>query len=418
MIFFTVTGSIASGIIYDKYQTRRTREKWCNLVTHIADEHMPTKTMPRKMTVYLAAPPGDGLRAAREHFHNYVKPVLVAAAMDWDVVEGRKEGDVRYKTAERIRKKRKRSGEGEPLSQEDAENHQLTVEGIREKNGTMEYDGIAGDLVIGRNTWKEYVRGLHEGWLGPVDAPKQPQEGDAYGGPLTSQHVDGHASFGDTAVEAATNAVSSSSPNATSLSSESSTSERESEDDGDPKPEEEKKEEEDKPKPRQPPPYIQPLEYPSATPSRNTPDLLGPSTGIRFPHILGFRNTPVRIYRFFTRRHLADSTFREVAAAVLASYRPFPTTLAREDDSASSDSNDIPEQRKVLKHEERDWWKTTFKPRQDHEESVWIEDMVLDERLANRMRAFQLTAEHEDRAKRLGDGTDKVVKGDAGYGDS
>ena len=394
------------------------REKWTSLVSHIANEHIDTHTMPRKMTIYLAAPPGDGLRIAREHFHIYVKPVLVAAAMDWDVIEGRKEGDVRFKTAERIRKKRKRAGEGKPMLQEDAETL-LTVDAIRDNNGTKEYDGITGDLVVGRNTWKEYVRGMHEGWLGPVDAPKQPEaEAETPSEAEASHHAPGQSSLGDAAVKAAANTlVPQTSDSPTNGSGEVSQLQDLVNDDASPasdaseeKPSEQKNEEEEKPKPRHPPPYVEPTEYPLATQSPNTADLLGPSAVIRFPHILGFRNTPIRIYRFLTRRHLADSIGRDVAAAVLASYRPYSTTSTADETGALADSGDAPDLRKVLQHEERDWWKTTFQPRKEHEESVWIEDMVLDERIASRMRAFQLTAEDEDRAKRIAEGKEKVEK--------
>lgn len=390
------------------------REKWASLVSHIANERLDANVMPRKMTIYMAAPPGDGLRIAREHFHNYIKPVLVAAAMDWDVIEGRKEGDVRFKTAERVRKKRKRAGEGEPVPQEEVEGI-ISVDAMREKNGTRDWDGIAGDLVVGRNTWKEYVRGLHEGWLGPVDPPKQPETDAPSGEKEDSTAAPGHSSLGDAAVKAAVKVA------APPVSESSAGAEQSKEqvvqgiddasptadlplDDGQSK---DKKEEDEKPKPRHPPPYIQLDEYTAATPSTHIPEVIGPSAGVRIPHILGFRNTPIRIYRFLTRRHLADSIGRDVAAAVLASYRPYSTTVASNDDGASSDS---PEQNKVLQHEERDWWKTTFRPREEHEESVWIEDMVLDERIASRMRAFQLTAEDEDRAKRIAEGKEKVVR--------
>ena len=365
--------------------------------------------MPRKVTVYLAAPPGDGLRSAREHFHTYVKPVLVAAAMDWDVVEGRKEGDVRYKTAERIRKKRKRFGEGAPLTEEEQEGLSI-VDAMREKSGTRDFDGISGDIVIGRNTWKEYIRGMHEGWLGPPDAPTLPNvEGTTEAG--ATIHIPGQPSLSDTAVKAATDTIVPSDATSTtdtsleanptadaSPTSELSTDEAKSE---------EKKEEDGKPKPRHPPPYIQPADYPSATLSSHTPEVLGPSVGVQLPHILGFRNTGIRTYRFLNRRHLQDSIGRDVAAVVLAANRPYSASLSSSDESSSSDA---PEQVKVLQHEERNWWKTTFKPREEHEESVWIEDVVLDERIANRMRAFQLTAEDEDRAKRIWEGKEKVEK--------
>jgi mitochondrial import inner membrane translocase subunit TIM54 len=360
------------------------------------------------MTIYLAAPPGDGLRTAREHFHTYVKPVLVAAAMDWDVVEGRKEGDVRYKTAERIRRKRKRNGEGKPLTEEELADMFL-VDSLRERVGTREFDGVAGDLVIGRNTWKEYIRGMHEGWLGPVDSPKLP-EADGASGDETTTHVSGQSSLGGAAAKAAVNAMVPSTSNPDSASEKSE--DARPVDDASPTAESsesksEEQEEEEKPKPRQPPPYIDPTEYPSATPSSSITDLIGPSIGVRHPHILGFRNTPIRIYRFLTRRHLADSIGRDVAAAVLAAHRPYSTVAATSDESGAAD---IPEQKAVLQHEERDWWKTTFNPRKEHEESVWIEDIILDERITNRMRAFQLTAEDEDRAKRIADGREVVKK--------
>ena len=404
LIFLSITGSIASAVYYDKYYTRRNREKWCNLVSHIPDEPLSTNRMPRRMTVYLCAPPGDGLRSAREHFHTYVKPVLVAAAMDWDVVEGRKEGDVRFKTAERIRRKRKKAGEGEALPEEEMEKLKL-IDDMRSRNGTEVYDGVAGDLVIGRHTWKEYIRGLHEGWLGPVDPPKQP-EADLPPEGESAQHAPGIPSLGDAAVKAAAEKVAPSNDSTTSTDQDASpTADSTSTD----KKSKDGKKEEEPPKPRQPPPYIQPSEYASATPSQQIPDLVGPSIGICMPHILGFRNTPIRTYRFFTRRRLADSVGRDVATAILASYRPYEYTSSSMNDE-SEKSSEKPEQKKVLEHEERDWWKTTYQPRKEHEESVWIEDIVLDERIASRMRVFQLMAEDEDRAKRLGDGTEKVVK--------
>lgn len=408
MIFLSVTGSFASAVIYDKWQTRRIKQKWSDVVSHLAEEPLPTHNMPRSLTIYLTAPPGDGLRSAREHFHNYVKPVLVSAAMDWDVVEGRKEGDVRFKTAERIRRKRKRAGEGEPVPEEELEK-QYMLEAMREKNGTIAYQGLGGDLVIGRHTWKEYVKGLHEGWIGPADAPKQPEAESGASGEEATKHVPGQPSLGDAAVKATANVVEANTPAATEIpdpeQKEKSQSEDKAEDTT------ENKEQEEKPKPRNPFPYISPSEYPAASLSPATPETIGPSTAVRFPHILGFRNTPIRLYRFLTRRRLADDVGREVAAAVLASnYRPYATAMSANEDSATGAENSVLEQTQVLAHEERNWWKTVRQPRKEHEEGTWIEDMVLDERLASRMRKFELTSEVEERAQRIGQGIEKVVK--------
>ncbi len=414
MIFLSITGSFASAVLYDKYQTRRVKQKWTDLVSHLADEKLDTHTMPRKLTIYLSAPPGDGLRSAREHFHNYIKPILVAGAMDWDVVEGRKEGDVRFKTAERVRRKRKRAGEGEPLEGEELGKEEI-VAGMRDKQGTREWEGLGGDLVVGRHTWKEYVRGLHEGWLGPADAPKTKE---AHDDEVVSEakHVDGVPSLGDAAVKGAANMVEANidpaQPSGTDASPTTTTSEEECK----PVTEEEKKEDEP-PKPRQPPPYITPSEYPMASLSPHTPEVIGPSTAIKFPHLLGIRNTPIRIYRFLNRRRLADDVGREVAAAVLGSYsRPYATTTtSRTSDSLSPSMSDgdgaaQSELEGVLQYEEREWWKTVRQPRKPHEEGVWIEDMVCDDRIVSRMRAWQLSGEDEERAKRLADGTEKIER--------
>ncbi|KAK5137395.1 hypothetical protein LTR08_008973 [Meristemomyces frigidus] len=417
-IFLALTGSFASAVFYDKWQTRRTKQKWADLVSHIAAEPLSTKQMPRRLTIYLAAPPGDGLRSAREHFHEYIKPVLVAGGVDWDVVEGRKEGDVRHKTAERIRRKRKRAGEGGVVEQEELEKL-FAVELMRERNGSGEFEGVAGDLVVGRNTWKEYVRGLHEGWLGPVDAPVVVEaEGSTALEPAT--HTSGNPSLGDAAVSAAAKAVQGSTPDSPAPSDSPLTTIDEIQSpQADPAVTPEEPLPEEKPKPRNPPAYITPSEYATATLSSSVPEIIGPSTAISFPHILGFRNTPIRMYRFLTRRRQADDIGRQVAAAVLASsYRSFDTTVAAtaagEESAASTNAGaegrSVPEQTQTLIGEERNWWKTVHQPRKEGEESVWIEGMVVDERLASRMKMFELTSEDEGRAQRIAAGVEKVGK--------
>nr|POE50136.1 mitochondrial import inner membrane translocase subunit tim54 [Quercus suber] len=414
MIFLSITGGFASAVMYDKWQTRRNREKWCQLVSHIADEPLSTKSLPRRMTIYLAAPPGDGLRCAREHFYDYVKPVLVAAAMDWDVIEGRKEGDVRYKTAERIRKKRRRAGEGNPVEEEELETDRV-VDEMRKKSGTVEYDGIAGDLVIGRNTWKEYVRGLHEGWLGSADAPQDPIVDPSQNAEI-SQPSPAQPSLTEAVTETGADAVVTSMDAITGANSSDSIQDQNTEQSN---PEEATKpeaKEEEKPKRRFPAPYIDPSEYQTASLSQHAPDMIGPSAGIQFPHLLGIRNTPIRIWRFLNRRRLADDVGRQVASAILASHRSYGMANVADEESASGTAKSIPEQNDVLAHEERNWWKTTYNPRAEHEESVWIEDMVLDERLASRMQVFQLDTADEERAKRIANGTEQIKqKGDEGF---
>ncbi|KAL9028145.1 MAG: hypothetical protein Q9180_007216, partial [Flavoplaca navasiana] len=178
LIFLSVTGSFTTAVLYDRFQKKRAQQRWCNIVSHIAREPLPTTQMPRKITIFLSAPPGDTIRAAREHFHEYVKPVLAAAAIDWDVIEGRREGDVRAGLAEKIRKRRRKVGETSAISDEtkSLEESEDLVQTLRGTSGVKDWEGVQGDLVLGRHTWKEYVRGLHEGWLGPLDLPPDTAE--------------------------------------------------------------------------------------------------------------------------------------------------------------------------------------------------------------------------------------------------
>jgi import inner membrane translocase subunit TIM54 len=79
------------------------------------------------------------------------------------------------------------------------------------------------------------------------------------------------------------------------------------------------------------------------------------------------------------------------------------------DDASASTSGSVSEVATVAQHEERDWWKTTYRERESHEESVWIEPCIVDDRLTARMSQFELSAEEEARAKRIGAGKEKAI---------
>jgi len=375
MIFLTVTGSISAAVIYDKREKRRVQRKWCKLVEHLAKEPLDPRMMPRKLTVFLEAPPTDGLRLAQDHFKDYVKPILVASGLDWDFIQGRKEGDVRAELAEKIRKERQLA------AHEVEEDDPVLV--ARQNNGTTFYDGPLGDIVIGRNTWKEYVRGLHEGWLGPLTEPPKPiietPPAEATPEPETPETLPGitiHTSTDDVA-PAPVNP--------------------ELKPDG---------------KPPQPHPWISTAAYSSAPLPPTLPDELDPSIPIAFPHILGFLNTPTRMYRFFTRRQLADQIGRETAAIILASSRPYHTTSAvpgegfapeaEGEGGVVNDEADKAEQATALRGEEKEWHKSVHKPLEDlTKERTWLDEVVLDPRIAGRMRRAELSAEDEARAEKL-----------------
>ncbi|KAF1814358.1 hypothetical protein P152DRAFT_512738 [Eremomyces bilateralis CBS 781.70] len=418
MIFLSTVSAFTGAWWYDRREIKRAQKKWCDEVATLAEQPLPPNRMPRRITVVLGTFPGDGLLNMREHFHDYVKPVLLASGLDWDVIEGRKEGEIRAQVAERIREARQKNGEKGASSEEPVVNAPFDLEEARRAQGiymegSERRDGpLRGDLVIGRHAWKEYIRGLHEGWLGPLDPPK----------------VEEPAKDAEPAVVHEANPAVPASPVSSMAeimtkdgATEGTNAEPPKESEEKEKKEEEKKEEEKKKKKRpQPVPFITPSEYPAAELSPNTPKELGPSAVVTFPHIMGFLNSPQRLYRFLNRRYLADDTGREVAAVAFGHYRPY----ARHDEShepseLASDSNSpaamgslseasSSEQLHLLQDEEKNWHKSYRKrglkedevpPAKDEKASdeeveekpheyTWTNAIVLDPRIADRMRKF------------------------------
>ncbi len=263
----------------------------------------------------------------------------------------------------------------------------------RRKNDIKEFDGPRGDIVIGRHTWKEYVRGMHEGWLGPLTEPPKPVEEQP-------------ADVAD--IETKDKEAMETLPGITLLSEP-----KEAEDS--PVTDEPHKTDDKPKKPPQPAPFISVTAYPTALTPSDLPSEFDPATPISFPHILGFLNTPKRLYRFLNRRVLADQIGRETAAIILSTYRPYHTTSSNtsptslssdlDEDSQNGETESaipqIAEQQTVLLEEEKEWHKKARVRIDGEPERTWLEPIVLDSRIASRMRRAELTAEDEERARRI-----------------
>jgi mitochondrial import inner membrane translocase subunit TIM54 len=367
MIFWTITTTVTAAIIYDKREKKRAIARWSHAVEHLAKEPLPYGlAQVRKLTIYLSSPPGDGLRFSQDHYTEYVKPILAASGLDWEFVQGRREGDVRAVVAEKIRKIRRGwEATDEEQAPEEPTKEEI-VERIRKERGLGDYDGVRGDVIIGRHTWKEYVRGVHEGWLGPLAAPPEPEA-------------------------------------LPKIEAETVTEEKLTEN----KPAEDKPAEEAKPKgpPPQPRPYNTTNDYPAESLPLLTPGEFAPAAPIREPHILGFLNTPTRMMRFFNRRALADDIGREVAAVCLSTYREFKQESSADGETADQIQY---EQQKELAWEEKDWVKSVWKEEEpndgeqsDTSEKIRARPIVLDPRIASRMRRFELLPEDEARARQI-----------------
>lgn len=134
------------------------------------------------------------------------------------------------------------------------------------------------------------------------------------------------------------------------------------------------------------------------------------------------------MYNFLNRRQLADQIGRETAAIVLAASRPYEQTssfatpaidLEADPVATRAPENDADagvvqtgqtwEQQSVLTDEERTWHKSIRKPRKegDTTEPIWLNDVVLDSRISERMRRFALDPEEEARANRIASGAEQ-----------
>ncbi|KEY66799.1 hypothetical protein S7711_07971 [Stachybotrys chartarum IBT 7711] len=354
MIFWAVTGAITVAISYDRREKRRATAKWRRAVAPLAEERLASPSqLPRKLTVYLEAPPGDSLRAAQDHFIEYAKPVLASSGLDWEFVQGRQQGDVRAVVAENIRRRRsavEEPGKDLPVTDD------TIIEDIRNKSQLPQHHGVRGDIVVGRHTWKEYVRGLHEGWLGPLDPPPEPIP------------------------EVSASVVEDGKPKDESGTEEASKKEARAE---------------EKPKrPPQPRPHNSPEDYSTASLPSHAPSEFTPASVIPFPHRLGIRHTFVRLNWFFNRRKFADDIGREVAAACFAASREF-----READGQF-------EQQLLLKDEEPGWPKSVWKDEPDPEqvvpkEKIWASEIVVDPRVARAMRRFEVRSEDEEKVNSI-----------------
>lgn len=343
------------------------QKHWCSAVEHLAREPLSTLELPRKVTVYLSAPPGDTITPSIEYFREYVKPVFTAAALEFDVVEGRKRGEVRWKVAEGVRNIRRRGGEGEGQGAEGEEED--VIEGIRKRNGVVRV-GVQGDVVVGRHAWKEYIRGLHEGWLGPLQDPSVPPPPP----PASPQELK------PPPTPTLDQVLAEPLPETPDLDKKS------------------QEEENKKKKKTIPPPHILPQAYNTSPTPRALPETFDPVGFIPHAHILGFLNTPIRLYRFLNHRKTADLAGREAAAIALGIYRPFnlapgpgSTIMTNEDAKgrleADQEGGEI--DYACGREEEAEWPGRVWK-----EEGTGVgeitEKVVVDRRIGGRMRRFVL----------------------------
>ncbi|GBC03916.1 hypothetical protein RclHR1_00540026 [Rhizophagus clarus] len=171
LIFFGSCTGILSLIYRDNRLSKEAKIFVENKVSHLALEPLNAHELPRKVTVYLAPPLGDGIYKAKIHFREYVMPVLNAAALEYDIVEGTKPGQLRSKVREAIREKRKQ--ELSPSSQSSLSSTADSDQTFKAITPSKPIGG--GTIIIGRVGWVEYLQGLNEGCLASLEDPPSKQ---------------------------------------------------------------------------------------------------------------------------------------------------------------------------------------------------------------------------------------------------
>ncbi|KAI0822839.1 inner membrane protein import complex subunit Tim54-domain-containing protein [Trametes gibbosa] len=167
LIFLSVSSAITGYYIYDRQQCKKIRQEYVDKVKDLAVQPMGSMELPRLVTVYGAKWPGDqDYDRSMRYFRKYVKPILVAAAIDYDMVKGRRHGDIARHVEDKVRKERRIMA---GLEQHFTGPMALPGSSFEEKR-QRELDG--GIIIVGRHTLKEFISGLKRGWsegLAPVD---------------------------------------------------------------------------------------------------------------------------------------------------------------------------------------------------------------------------------------------------------
>ncbi|TRM59305.1 inner membrane protein import complex subunit Tim54-domain-containing protein [Schizophyllum amplum] len=168
LIFWTVTSTVTGYYVYDRRECKRIRQSYVERVSHLAERPLNVLEYPRKVRVYGCKWPGDeDFDMSMKYFRRYIKPILVAAGVDYETVNGKKHGELAQTIADEIRARRRITAglDSPPL-------HRLATPTYVPQEVLEERAVDAGAVIIGRPAFKEFMLGLARGWtesLNPVD---------------------------------------------------------------------------------------------------------------------------------------------------------------------------------------------------------------------------------------------------------
>lgn len=410
MIFWTVLASIGGGIAYDKYEQSQIRKKYMKMVEHLGEEVYSEKRIPRKLTIFIAPPPNDFLEESLRYFRKFVKPILNSASIDYEIYTENRQGDIRSQVAEKIRQLRRskiEKLEPEPKTGDEEFKHRHELYEAKDILGlyqlvnpfkTVRDDEVdvlnAGGVVcIGRGTFKEYMNGVHEGLLGPLEPVVTEQSGEPNEGAKIAEIETEAPQAAETTPLAETTEVSQ--PAELKTDTQSEGTEVQSLDAKLEEAKQESSEDSDEEKlPPVPKPYITSDQYANhqlapeldfgngpVLNDKNVPVLFEqPVYVYPVPNLLGFFNTPQKIYRYFTKRNVAEDYGKRTLAIIYNLHRDFEF----KDKFAG-------------KEEELDWPKKWIEKGKTNG-SEWVQELEVDDRVVGRMRVYDenLISDHPE----------------------
>ena len=218
LIFFSLVGGGVSAYFYDQSQIKKIRAEYIALAEREScdfGKEIPTNVRLRKIKIVVAPLPDDYLESTLKVWRRYIKPVIWAGGLDYELVLGDQQGKIRETIANSLRDERekivkKEMKKDEPIVKDEVLLQKKETEKKDEKEKTEEdilvdkilnkqYDvknvlgvfykndelknskilyqdalqedqsKVGGVLCLGRGAYKEYLNGLQEGLLGPLE---------------------------------------------------------------------------------------------------------------------------------------------------------------------------------------------------------------------------------------------------------
>ncbi|GAC75226.1 hypothetical protein PANT_14c00106 [Moesziomyces antarcticus T-34] len=208
-IFLVTVGTLSYLYYDDRRQCRLIRQDYIDKVSHLSKEPMKPGEWPRKITVYATRSPGDDdYDKALRYFKKYVKPVLVAAGIDWEVTNGTRHGGLARELQSKIHERRRKLLGLEPWMDEITALSQNPFSLTPQQELQREIDG--GLVLVGRPALKEWAWALKNGWCTPLEVLKRDRDDE-----LVRELAEDHA-FDELPAEPSASASSSSAASAPS----------------------------------------------------------------------------------------------------------------------------------------------------------------------------------------------------------